>query len=169
MARFASFQYEKDFGDVYSLLEGMENDLEESALGEFAITEFYPWLRERALNRFPTHGDDATGPWPELRQSTQERRIRMGYGGSDPINIRTGALEDYISGATPDLILTGGAVVMVYPGDLPEDSVTERKYTTAQQGRRDRSRTPPRPVIGVSTLDYAVLREKLFDYIMRRG
>lgn len=169
MARYASFQYERDFGDVYALLAGMEHDLDGEALSEFAVTEVYPYLRERAMNRFASKGDDAVGRWPELRQSTQERRIHAGYGGSDPINIRTHGLERYIQEAQPDVFVSGGAVVMVYPGDLPDDQELERKYKTAQQGRDDRSRTPPRPIIAVSTEDYVWVRERLHEHIMSRG
>lgn len=169
MANYAAFQYSRDFGDVYSLLDGMERDLSNESLAVLAETEVFPYLREKALNRFPLHGDEATGNWPSLRESTVERRINAGFGGSDPINIRTGELEKYIEEASPNIYITGGAVVLDYPGELPADEETSRKYTTAQQGRRDRSRTPPRPIIGVSTEDFVVIREMLFDHIMSGG
>lgn len=148
------------------MLETLGYNLRGDSLAEFAMDEVYPYLREKAMNRFATKGEDI-GTWPELRPSTVERRIAYGYGGPEPINKRTGLLEEYISYAQPNMLVGEGEITLIYPGDLPEDPVDEKKYRTAQRGENYPTFTPPRPIIGVSGEDYAWIRERLEVHIMR--
>lgn len=168
MARFGLLQYSNDFSDLMGKLVSMERTLEGPALADFLNTEIYPYLRQKALARWSNYGSDIGPRWPELRESTQQRRMYYGDGPSGPINYRTGGLEDYIQAAHPAVRVAPGEATLVYPGDQPDDYATQRKYKTAQQGKKA-TRTPPRPVIGLAPEDYVFIREKLEQFIMTRG
>lgn len=76
---------------------------------------------------------DAIGPfgaWPELAESTQEERGRLGYTPNDPL-LRTGELQRSISHNVKDLEATIGS---------DSDIMVYQEFGT--------SRIPPRPVIG---------------------
>lgn len=168
MARYASFSYSNDFGDVFEKLHRMQHALTGEEVAEWLSHEVFPFFREKALNRFETGGDEATGKWPSLRESTQHRRQYYGYGASGPMNQRTGGLHEYIEGATPQVLIQAEGAVMQYPGTLPGDQATSEKFTTAQRGNT-KTRTPPRPVVAVSPEDWAYVRTRLESHIMRGG
>jgi hypothetical protein len=131
--------------------------------------EVYPYLRQRALARFSTGGDDASGNWPALHEATQNWRMSEGYGPSGPINVRTGDLERYISGVNPALLITPDSVTMIYPGNLPDDPILDRKYRTAQLGYKKKPVTAARPVIAMSSADWTFIYTTLERHIATRG
>lgn len=175
MARLGSLQYKKNFSSVYNQLEQMQRLLGGPALAEFMSKEIFPYLRERALARFAGNGDEVTGRWPALKPVTQTIREYYGYGGSGPINQRTGKLMEYVEQATPRMVIGADSVILQYPGDLPTSRALDAKYRTAQRGRgftgsvSSKPRTPPRPVIAFSATDYIVIQERLETFISTRG
>lgn len=168
MARYASFSYSNDFGDVFEKLHRMEHALSGEEVAEWLSQEVFPYFREKALGRFVTNGDDATGRWPALRESSQRRRGYYGYAPPGPINQRTGGLHEYIEDATPQVLIQAEGAVMQYPGNMPDDQATIEKFTTAQRGAT-KTHTPPRPVVAVAPEDWAFVRSRLEAHVMRGG
>lgn len=173
MAKYAPIQLTsvkaKSGHDVHQLLQSLNTAIGGAALADFMSKEVYPYLRERALGRFETEGDDASGHWPALKEATQNFRAFYGYGPTGPINVRTGALEDYIAGASPALVISPDSVTMIYPGNLPDDAILNRKYRTAQLGHKGKPTTPARPVIAMNSADWAFIYTALEKHIMTRG
>lgn len=173
MAKYAPIQLTsvkaKSGHDVHQLLQSLNTVIGGAALADFMAKEVYPYLRERALSRFGTGGDDASGKWPPLHEATQNFRAYEGYGATGPINVRTGELENYIRGVSPALVVSPDSVTMIYPGNLPDDPILSRKYRTAQAGSNQKPRTAPRPVIAMNSADWTFIYTALERHIMTRG
>ena len=133
------------------LLFKLDTALNPVAIAGFLGAEIDPYIRDRARDRFKSEGDDVSGKWAPLQQSTQNIREQMGYGAAGPINRRTGALEEYITGAPNRLTIHGLGATLQMPGPQPTGEL-KSKVQTAQQGR-NQPRTVPRPVIGLNERD----------------
>ena len=141
-----------DSHEVDLLLNACEAAFSRTGITVFLEAEMLPYLRGRAANRFGSEGDDASGMWAPLSDTTQEIRESMGFDPSHPINVRTGQLEDYIVNGSGDTRHRGHTTTMVYPGEAPGDQWLEVKVRTAQAGK-DSPATPPRPVLAVDETD----------------
>lgn len=109
-----------------------------------------PLLQDRAHDRFEEEGDDASGKWKPLQESTIARRESKGY---VPIRIneRTGAMRAWVESANGRIVATKYAAVLEWPG-TPSNRTIGKKLKVAQQGLPD-PYTPPRPVVAVDSAD----------------
>lgn len=123
-----------------------------------------PYLKERAKRRFRMEGDEASGPWMPLSETTHAFRESQGFPPDHPINHRTGALERYVTGGSPAAAkpIPGGAMV-TFPSRRATGE-TAAKLRTAQEGKL-RPRTPARPVLAFDSTDYAFGHTALETYI----
>jgi hypothetical protein len=156
-----------DTHDAELTLTRLNTALSATGLVAFMTGSVAPYLAERAKARFDSEGDDVSGKWAALKDSTQEFRLHGGYPPSTPINHRTGQLERYITETGSDAapIGTTGAQ-LTFPGDVTADAALTQKMQTAQRGRAE-PRTVPRPVLGVNERDVAFVTEALMFYFAK--
>lgn len=158
-------QYHIESDSLLEMLTRLETAHTPEALAMFMAASVGPYLRERARRRFAQEGDDASGPWAPLSETTRQFRESMGYAPDHPINRRTDALYNYITGTQAGAAPTSdGGALLTFPGNPPSGE-TERKFKTAQYGRAN-PRTVPRPVLAVNEADAAFVTTALQDYIV---
>lgn len=156
-----------DFAGVEAMLLAVDTALNPVAIAGFLGAEVDPWLRTRARSRFASEGDDAVGQWAPLKESTQDIRSQLGYGASHPINVRTGELENYITGGPNRLDVAPWGASLTFPnGNTPGD--LKEKVEIAQIGGGDRN-TVPRPVLGLSNTDLTFVLGALAGHIQSAG
>lgn len=109
-----------------------------------------PYLARRAGDRFAGEGDDVTGAWAPLKDSTIRLRAEQGFP-AGPINRRTGELENWVTGGSFEAYPTVDGASMRYPRDKPTGEL-RKKMETAQKGKKHPS-TVARPVLGVNERD----------------
>lgn len=132
-------------------------------------TKAHPHFAEEIDMRFAVEGDRKSGSWQPLEESTVRIREQQGFG-PDPINVRTGQLEDFVSNEYETRVGDGWAI-MDLPGESP-NPVTAAKLETAQRGRAPgenpitASGTPARPVLAVDETDMMALLEGLSVHII---
>lgn len=123
------------------------------------------YLHERASQRFDEEGDDASGKWAALKESTQTIRASMQFPPAHPINVRTGELADFIENTPGRVVPDTQGVTLTLPGKEPGNPILQDKLRRAQKGD---IRTPARPVLAVNEHDaLAIMTE--FEYYLRAG
>lgn len=122
-----------------------------------------PWITRRAKSRFANEGDDVVGNWLPLASATQQIRASQGYGADHPINHRTGALEQYITGSPPRITMSALGATLTSPGHAVTGKL-RKKLDTAQSGT-GQPNTPPRPVMGFNERDFGFVMTSLMMYI----
>lgn len=145
------------------MLHGLDIALNPQAIAGFLLGTVDPYFRERARSRFASEGDDMSGPWAPLRESTQSFREQGGYGASHPINRREGELEAYIVDAPSRIPIDPMGASLIMPGDPPTGEL-RTKVETAQQGKAS-PRTVARPILGMNERDLAFVLNELAMYI----
>lgn len=152
---------------VDKMLARLDQKIGPQGLTAFLSVTVYPYLLDRAKERFQSEGDDVVGKWTPLAPQTQIIRQSMGYGGSHPINRRTSELEDYITQgrvaaavqATPD------GAFLKHPASAPSGRL-KSKVKTAQMGDPKFGRgTPPRPVLGMNERDLGFVMAAMAFYV----
>ncbi len=127
------------------------------------------YFADEIVDRFAFGGDDKSGDWAPLSETTQRIRRELGFPGSDPINERTGELLEFVAG-NREYMAGGDWAMMQIPGD-PDSRDLENKLLHAQQGAQVNPRfpgavTPPRPVLAVDETDMMLLLRMLEMYVM---
>lgn len=159
---------------VLDMLFRLEVATSQVGFAAWATTEIDPWFQMRAAQRFDSEGDAASGKWRPLTAVTQEWRDTMGYSPEHPINVRTGALKDYITSEAEGDWMTQGPEGgnYVWPGvALPYTDFIAAKLHTANIGRGPgenrlfRSSTPKRPVVVADQVDLRALLESYSNYV----
>lgn len=153
--------------DVERMLTGLQGGYSSAGLSSFLAAEIGPYLQERAARRFRNEGDDVSGPWMPLSETTHAFRISEGYAPDHPINKRTGRLENYIVGTSAGVNATTGGALLTFPKNAPRGE-TAAKLKTAQEGKLY-PRTPARPVLGMNETDMAFAVSALDRYIRTAG
>lgn len=146
------------------MLKHLDSALSVQGLAAFFKVGVEPWLRERAENRFAVEGDDASGKWAPLQQSTVDIRESSGFGGPGPINRRTGELEAYITGADMGIVSVPGLATLTYPKEPPKSKGLQQKVATAQVGRMSPS-TVRRPVLALGEKDLGTILTQLAFHV----
>jgi len=125
-------------------------------------------IKTRASERFTTQGEDVSGggwkAWEPLKDSTIDFRRAQGFGPT-PINVRTGELERYITQSDATVTPTATGAAMTYPGQ-PATGLVREKVETAQAGKPS-PKTPPRPVLGLSTPDLELALVSMNQWIIQ--
>lgn len=156
-----------DDAGVQAMLHAVDTALNPVAIAGFLGGTVDPFLRGRARERFASEGDDAVGKWAPLRESTQDIRAQLGYGPAHPINVRTGELEDYITGGPNRLTVAPWGAALNFPnGNTAGDLLS--KVEIAQVGGGERN-VVPRPVLGLSEVDLAFVLSALASHVETAG
>lgn len=155
----------------------MRLDLATGMVGQRSWSETMvdPWLQKRAEYRFGNEGDAASGKWKPLTAFTNEWRDLQGYPVEHPINVRSGALENWLTGVADGTFLGSSSMSGTYywPGvHLPYDDFITAKLEVAQVGSppgRNKlfpnTTTPPRPVVAIDSTDVLALLTSFHDFI----
>ncbi|AKJ71809.1 hypothetical protein TIN4_12 [Tsukamurella phage TIN4] len=131
-------------------LKAIQNKVEGAGLAAFMQGFASQILQDRAAERFNNGGDDASGAWQPLRDSTIARREKQGYV-PIKINDRTGALRAWVESANGRIVATKSAAVLEWPG-TPSNKTIGKKLKVAQQGTNS-PYTPARPVVAINSGD----------------
>lgn len=164
---FIDFDIVGDRQGVQEMLNHMDSALNPIGLSVFLFGSISPWLRRRAAQRFAGQGDDASGKWEPLKDSTIEWRESQGFG-SGPINRRTGELENYITQGNGRIISTPVGSSLAYPGTDSVSPALHKKVSTAQKGKKY-PHTKPRPVLAVNEADLSFLVTSLAFHVQNYG
>lgn len=141
-----------DQRSVYELLDRMDTGFSATAWAGFLVSTVGPYLAERAEMRFAKEGDDVSGKWAPLKESTKALRLEQGFP-EGPINHRTGEMERYITGGFGAAIPLGPVALLTFPNPAsPMNAELQEKVKTAQTGKTKPS-TVPRPVLGLNATD----------------
>jgi hypothetical protein len=152
---------------VQEMLNTIDSALSVIGMAAFLHGQVAPWVKARAKDRFASEGDDVSGPWAPLAETTIEIREGSGFG-AGPINIRTHELERYITQSNADVVSAPGAATLRYPGTVPPSKGLREKMRTAQKGR-SQPKTVARPVLGLNERDLSVILTQLAFHIQGEG
>jgi hypothetical protein len=165
---------EVDEEQVLDMLFRLDVATSQIGFAAWATTEIDPWLQMRARDRFRGEGDGASGRWRPLTTLTQEWRAMQGYSPAHPINVRSGALRDYVEGADGQWLSEGheGGRYVWPEVALPYTNYIAAKLHTANVGRaRGENRlfpnasTPKRPAVVADQTDLRALLESYATYV----
>lgn len=152
---------------VEKMIDHLDQKLGPQGLTSFLAMSVFPYLLNRAQQRFQNEGDDAVGKWAPLAPATEVIRQTMGYGGAHPINVRTGELERYITqgSVTSSVRASGLGAFLQHPASPPTGKL-KSKLKTAQQGDPSFGRgVPPRPVLGMNETDLGYIMTALAFFV----
>ena len=156
--------------DVQNMLHLAMMAVDTPSMMTFMNTKVDDYLGNRAADRFAVEGDDASGNWAPLTETT--RRIKEALGApADEINIRTGDLAAWVI-ETSDVESNGLGVTLTKPSqEIFSDPVATTKLQHAQQGTDSNplfpgAVTPPRPVVALAERDMATIVQMLQAWIM---
>lgn len=161
--------YINDVKGVQTVVTAFEHALNQAAIARW-LGDFGPkLLQDRASDRFDTEGDTASGRWADLKPFTESTREALGYGGSHPINVRTGQLRAWLTSNMGELRTAGGQTALLeWPSAPPMANELIDKLQVAQQGLQN-PKTVARPVVAVDAFDLEELmlglRDHIFDYV----
>jgi hypothetical protein len=165
---------EVDEEQVLNMLFRLDVATSQIGFASWATTEIDPWLQMRARDRFKGEGDGASGKWRSLSTLTQEWRFMQGYPASHPINVRSGALRDYVESADGQWLSEGheGGRYVWPEVALPYTNYIAAKLHTANVGRRrgenrlfPNASTPKRPAVVADQTDLRALLESYANYV----
>lgn len=157
-----------DRNGVQAMLMRLETSTSPVGLAAFLHGAVGPMVLRRATQRFENEGDDVSGKWAPLANSTVEIREKSGFGAEHPINKRTGELEAYITGSGWNVTAAPAMATLRFPGKQTSKRSVREKMKTAQQGR-SRPSTVPRPVLGLNEQDLLSVMTMLAFYIKSGG
>lgn len=153
---------------VQAMLNRIDSSLSPVGLAAFLHGSVGPWVKQRATDRFKLEGDDVTGQWAPLQQTTVEIREKSGFPGPNPINKRTGELEAYITEGQVGVVASPGLGVLTYPDNPPRTKAIREKVKTAQRGRPQPS-TVARPILGLNERDLSEVMVMLALFVQSGG
>lgn len=145
-------------------LMGLDYAVSSVGLAQFLSGTPEHYIQARAMERFENEGDDASGGWEPLKDSTLRIREQRGFA-PGPINVRTGQLYEYMVDNQGQVNPTGVGAELRYPGNQPSDMHTLFAFATAQQGSSHWG-TPARPVAAVSETDLAMQLALLHGWVV---
>lgn len=147
---------------VFRDLAQLDLILSPASIAGFLKNFVVGYLQRAAAERFDMEGDEASGKWVPLKQSTIRIRAEQGFG-AGPINVRTGELREFVTNNQGSIGIDVGAT-LEWPTGLPEGADLMYKYRVAQTGTMS-GRVPARPVVGMSFRDMAAINVLLGGFI----
>lgn len=154
---------------VHQVLMRLQNALMPTGMMEFLRLHAYPHLQRRAADRFSSQGDDASGSWAPLAPATLEWRTALGYDPFGPINVRSGDLQDLVTGGTAPAFTTHGHgdITMNYLGNMPSGDLMQA-LEGAQQGGKGSPQQPARPVLAMNERDAEMILTRMVAWLSAR-
>jgi hypothetical protein len=146
------------------MLTRLEQKMMPGPMIAFMQAAVVPYVQQRIAGRFAAEGDDVTGKWHPLSMETEAIRIKHGYPGPHPINVRTSQMRNALTGSFGNTVSAGGVTEMEYPNPVNITGSLARKITTAQMGSMFPT-TPPRPVLGFNMNDSIGITALLAGYL----
>lgn len=146
------------------MLTRLEMKLQTPAMIAFMQSAVVPYVQQRTAARFAAEGDDVVGKWSPLKVETENIRIKHGYPGAHPINVRTGQMRNALVGSFGDVVSAGGLTELTYPDGVSVTGQLARKIMTAQGGSMFPP-TVPRPVLGFNENDSIALTALVSGYL----
>jgi hypothetical protein len=147
-----------DDGVLKGILVDLQSKTSPTGVAAFLETKSFPLLRNRMAMRFAFQGDDVSGPWEELAESTGLIRESKGFPPFRPINVRTADMRTTLLNSH---IVKRDTLSM--PG--PVSGTVAKKIAVAQRGL-DHPETPAREVLGLTAVDYQQQTKALMEWIM---
>lgn len=151
--------------EVERLLSRLDAALSPIALAAFMEGSVGPTMLARIESRFEQEGDDASGKWAPLQESTNQIREQLGYPPAHPINVRGGELHNFVTGSARSAAEPFGASTTI-PDSTPTGELYDKLFTAqagaSQVGYRP---TPPRPVLAMDANDLTLVLLQLSQYI----
>jgi len=170
LRRYSEGVFEVIVDDTSSahLLDSLTLAIGPASLEEYLRGDASHFFEQDIESRFNEDGDVKSGFWEPLSEATVNIREWYGYGGEGPINVRTGALQEFVQFGREFLAGDTWAEMQV-PGAAP-NPLLERKLKTAQECDNSPNPlgsgpTPARPVLAVSDMDLMKLMELLVVHI----
>jgi hypothetical protein len=154
-----------DSAAARAMMTALELRMQSPAMAAFMQTAAVPYIQQRIAARFAGEGDDVVGKWHPLALETEVIRIRHGYPGPHPINVRTGQMRAFLTGSVGDVMSSSGVTQLAYPSQAGMGGNLARKIMTAQLGSQFPT-TPPRPVLGFNMNDNIALTAMLSGYLI---
>nr|DAK84359.1 MAG TPA: virion morphogenesis protein [Caudoviricetes sp.] len=143
-------------------IKAFQDKVDGASLAGFLQGFAAPLLQDRAHTRFEEEGDDASGKWKPLAESTIARRESKGYV-PIKINDRTGLMRQWVESAPGRISAVKYAAVLDWPG-TPDNRTIGKKLKVAQQGLSD-PYTPARPVVAVDSDDLLTILVAMENWI----
>lgn len=158
---------------IDELIDRISRVVEPSSLFTFLKDESLPYLRARAANRFITEGDDASGKWRPLTETSERfrawaaRKYGLPIKADHPINRRTGQLKNWVMRSYKIEQFGYAGAQLQMPGTRSSDRWLEQKYRHAQQGGFTRwySGFGPRPVMAINQRDNTAITSSLKQWL----
>jgi hypothetical protein len=157
--------------NTQTMLNRVNRAIGGASLATWMQTMAIPYFQDEIVDRFAYEGDDRSGEWAPLKDSTNRIREALGYPPEHPINERTGEMLEWLA-SSGEFIMGLNSAIGTIPGDAPSD-ILAQKFRTAQMGTNENrmipgAHTPPRPVLAVSPAeDMAILLKGLQVHIMQ--
>jgi hypothetical protein len=157
--------------DAQRLITAVEIAVSPPSLTYFLQNDALDYFQKEIENRFNYEGDRSSGRWDSLKDATEDIRQREGYGPAHPINVRTGAMKEFVTSAFGLSVYGTGAELRI-PGEM-NNPMMEEKVRTAQKGKPGNripafGATPERPILAVGEHDMVTMVYQLQLHIMRR-
>ena len=167
MAGYIDIELTGDSAYVDKMLLHLDSKLTSTGMTSFLAATVFPYLLQRAKERFQNEGDDVVGKWVPLAPETEIIRQSQGFGGAHPINVRTGELERYITQGSVQASVQASPMgaFLQHPAASPSGDL-KSKVKTAQQGDPKFGRgVPARPVLGMNENDLGFIMTALAFYV----
>lgn len=146
------------------MLARMAFKLTAPAMSAWMQSAVVPYIQQRMANRFAGEGDDVVGKWSPLKMETEAIRLKHGYGGGHPINVRTGQMKNFLTGSFGNTTSAGGMTDLEFPHQGNVTGQLALKIMTAQGGSAFPP-TPARPVLGMNMNDSIAITALLAGYL----
>ena len=143
-------------------IQALSERIGPAGMGVFFATHAVPLLQERAKARFANEGDDASGHWKPLAESTIKRREAKGQVPLK-VNDRTGKMKEWVTNSPGRIFTTKGVTKLEWPGTA-QNRTTSKKLKVAQMGLMSPF-THPRPVVAVDQADLLTILVTLEEWI----
>lgn len=156
--------YHVDAVAAQAMLTRLEQKMLPPSMIAFMQSTVVPYIHQRTAARFAGEGDDVVGKWSPLKVETETIRLKHGYPGAHPINVRTGQMRNAVTGSFGDVISAGGVTDLEFPNTVNIAGQLARKIMTAQMGSSFPP-TPARPILGFNENDSIALTALLAGYL----
>jgi hypothetical protein len=154
-----------DTRQVDNMLRSLYTAFEDDNLGYDFLQDYVdPILRQTTEQRFASEGDAVSGPWAPLAPAT----VNMRGGRAHPINVRTGAMKQYLVDSDPDISVHSLGATMWSPGKTGSKKLQDKVRIAQEGGTTPTGRpVPARPVLGAGEQDLARIMVAMSMYLAK--